>query len=138
MNKYLIWTLPEPSCAVKEWKRVLKPGSMVFAIDGDWFDPRLGRRIKRMVYEWKENFMKENQTTSVFKNCYGPIRGFLPLYEEISPEKAFLLLSETGFVNTAVNPLLEVQKFKHSKQSLTQRILGNNSIFLTSEQKKLE
>ena len=138
MNKYLLWTLPEPSFAVKEWKRVLKPGGMVFAIDGDWFDPRPSRRIKRMVYEWTGNLMKKNQTNSVFKNCYGPIRSSLPLYEEISPEKASFLLSENGFVNTAVNPLLEVQKFKQSKQSLSQRILGNNSIFLISGHKRLE
>jgi predicted AlkP superfamily pyrophosphatase or phosphodiesterase len=110
---------------------------MVFAIDGDWFDPRPSRRIKRAVSEWTERFVKKN-TTSIFKDYYGPIRYDLPLYEEISPEKASILFSEMGFVNTSVNPLLEVQKFKKSRQPLPQRILGNNSIFLISEQKNLE
>jgi ubiquinone/menaquinone biosynthesis C-methylase UbiE len=134
-NKFLLWTLQQPSCAVGEWKRVLKPGGTVFAIDGDWFDPRPSRRIKRVVSEWTEKFIKKNQNTSIFRDYYGPIQSSLPLYEEISPEKASLLFSETGFVNTAVNPLLEVQKFKKSKQSFPQRILGNNSIFLISGQK---
>ncbi|MGB9938835.1 class I SAM-dependent methyltransferase [Methanosarcina sp.] len=137
-NKFLLWTLQQPSFAVREWKRVLKPGGMVFAIDGDWFDPRPSRRVKRTLSEWTEKFVKKNSNASIFKHHYGPIRSSLPLYEKISPENASLLFSETGFVNTSVNPLLEVQKFKKNRQSLPQRILGNNSIFLISGQKKLE
>lgn len=137
-NKFLLWTLQQPSCAVREWKRVLKSGGMVFAIDGDWFDPRPGRRINRMLSEWADKFIKQNQNTSIFKDYYGPIKSFLPLYEKISPEDASLLFSEAGFINTSINPLLEVQKFQKSRQSLPQRILRNNSIFLISGQKKLE
>lgn len=117
---------------------VLKSGGMVFAIDGDWFDPRPGRRINRMLSERADKFIKQNQNTSIFKDYYGTIRSFLPLYEKISHEDAFLLFSETGFINTSINPLLEVQKFQKSRQSLPQRILRNNSIFLISGQKKLE
>ncbi|WP_292390006.1 class I SAM-dependent methyltransferase [Methanosarcina sp. UBA5] len=137
-NKFLLWTLQQPDCAVREWKRVLKPGGMVFAIDGDWFDPRPSRRIKRTVYEWADRFTKKNPHNSVFKDCYGPIRSSLPLYEEISPKKASFLFSENGFVNTSINLLLEVQNFKKSRQSFPQRILGSNSIFLISGQKKIE
>jgi len=137
-NKFLLWTLQQPACAVREWKRVLKPGGRIFAIDGDWFDPRTSRCIKRMVSEWTEKFMKKNPNTSIFKDYYGPIRSSLPLYEEISPENASILFSEIGFVNTVIDPLLEVQKFKKSRQSFPQRILGSNSIFLISGQKKVE
>ena len=38
VNKYLLWTLQEPACAVCEWKRVLKPGGMIFAIDGNSYN----------------------------------------------------------------------------------------------------
>jgi Methylase involved in ubiquinone/menaquinone biosynthesis len=135
-NKFLLWTLQQPDCAVREWKRVLKPGGMVFAIDGDWFDPRPSRRLKRIVYEWADKVTKKNQYNLVFKDYYEPIRSHLPLYEEISPKKASLLFSENGLVNTEINPLLEVQKFKQSKQSLPQKVLGSNSIFLISGQKR--
>ena len=137
-NKFLLWTLPQPACAIREWKRVLKPGGRIFAIDGNWFDPRLGRRIKRTVSEWTERFVKKNQYNLIFKDCYGPIQSSLPLYEEISPEKASFIFSENGFVNTSANPLLEVQKFRKTRQSFSQRILENNSIFLISGQKQLE
>ncbi len=136
VNKFLLWTLPQPSCAAREWKRVLKSGGRIFAIDGDWFSPHPARRIKRVVSEWTNIFVKKNQSSKIFKDCYGPIRNSLPLYEEISSKNASLLFSETGFVNTAVNPLMEVQKFKKSRQSFPQRLLGSNSIFLISGQKE--
>ena len=137
VSKYLLWTLQEPSCAVREWKRVLKPGGMIFAIDGNWFDPRPGKCIKRGLFEWAERFMKKNKYSMVFKDCYGPIRKFLPLYEEINPENISILFSETGFINTVVNPLLEVQQFQKNRYSLPQRLLGDTSIFLISGQKEL-
>lgn len=138
VNKYLLWTLPEPSRAVREWKRVLKPGGMIFAIDGNWFDPRPDRHIKRMVSELAGRFAKKNQYNLIFRKSYNPIRDSLPLYEKISPENLFLLFSETGLVNTAINPLLEVQKFQRNRHSFSQRLFGNNSIFLISGQKMAE
>ncbi|MDD4248218.1 MAG: class I SAM-dependent methyltransferase, partial [Methanosarcina sp.] len=138
VNKYLLWTLQEPACAVREWKRVLKPEGMIFSIDGNWFDPRPDRHIKRMLSELAERFAKKNQYNLIFKKSYDPIRNSLPLYEKISPENISILFSETGLVNTAINPLPGVQKFQRNRHSLSQRLLKNNSIFLISGQKKQE
>ncbi|AKB17244.1 MULTISPECIES: class I SAM-dependent methyltransferase [unclassified Methanosarcina] len=138
VNKYLLWTLQKPACAVSEWKRVLKPGGMIFAIDGNWFDPRPDRCIKRIISELAESFAKKNQYNLVFKKSYNPIRNSLPFYEKISPENISHIFSETGLVNTAINPLLGVQKFQKNRHSFLQRLLKNNSIFLVSGQKKQE
>jgi len=136
VNKFLLWTLPQPSCAVREWKRVLKPGGRLLAIDGDWFDPRPSKRFKRLVSEWTERFVKKSRNSLIFRNHYGPIKNFLPLFEEISPINASLLFSEIGFVNIEVDPLLEVHMYKKNRQSLLQKLLGNNSIFLILVQRE--
>jgi hypothetical protein len=115
--------------------RELRSNGRVFAIDGDWFDPRPNRRMKRKISEWTGRLVTKNHNSLVFKNYYGSIRDFLPLYEEISPKNGLFLFSQNGLVKTAVNPLLEVQKFKKNRQSFTQRFLGNNSIFLISGEK---
>lgn len=135
VNKYLLWTLPEPSCAIQEWKRVLKPGGTIFAIDGNWFDPRPDRYIKRSFTELVGRLTKKNSNSLIFKNSYSPIRKSLPLYERINPKNISFLFFETGFMNTSINPLLEVQKFQRNKHSFFQRLLGNSSIFLISGQK---
>ena len=138
VSKYLLWTLHQPSCAVLEWKRVLKPGGRIFAIDGNWFDSRPDKYIKRLVSGWAAIFLKKNQYSLIFKDCYEPIRNSLPLYEEISPKSVSALFSEKGFVNTIVNPLPEVQKFQKNRYSFPQRLLGDTSIFLISGQKDSE
>jgi len=79
--------------------------------------------------------MEKNQNSLTFKNHYKPVRSFLPLYEKISPKNAYSLFSDAEFINIVISFLFEVQRFKRSKQSFFQRLLGSNSIFLVSGQK---
>lgn len=46
MNRHLVWTLPHPQQAIRDWMRVLKPGGSLIIIDGDWFYNKPANRIK--------------------------------------------------------------------------------------------
>ncbi|AAM07593.1 TPA: methyltransferase domain-containing protein [Methanosarcina acetivorans] len=138
VNKYLLWTLPQPEIAVQEWMRVLKPGGRVFAIDGNWFNPRPDKKVKRWITGVVNPDMNKNPSRSFFNEFYGPIRKALPLYEDISPENVSVVFSKMGFENTAVNPLQEAQKFKKSKLPFIQRFLRDTPIFLITGQKATE
>ena len=37
VSRYVFWTLPDPSRAMLEWKRVLRPGGRLIIIDGNWY-----------------------------------------------------------------------------------------------------
>ncbi|MCU0630384.1 MAG: class I SAM-dependent methyltransferase, partial [Methanoregulaceae archaeon] len=41
VNRHLVWTLPHPEIALKEWNRVLKKGGVVLIIEGIWNDRSL-------------------------------------------------------------------------------------------------
>jgi hypothetical protein len=69
------------------------PGGSLLAIDGDWFDPRPSKRFKRLVSEWTERFVRKSRNSLIFRNHYGLIKNFLPLFEEISLINASLLFS---------------------------------------------
>jgi len=49
VNRHLLWTLPHPEIALKEWHRVLKKGGMVIIIDGVWKDKSFPIRAKRIL-----------------------------------------------------------------------------------------
>ncbi len=126
--RYLLWTLPNPKRAIKEWVRVVKPGGKVVVIDGKWFDRSISSRLRRImgnigivIYErrnpWKYYYKKE-------------VSEKLPFRNGAEPEKVVELFRGSGLSNISVQELVEVGEAWRRNMPLLYRIGLDCPIFL--------
>lgn len=82
IERHVIWTLPNPSQALSEWGRVLRPGGgRLVLVEGDW--------------RWPQG-----------NPDYAPIRDSLPLYGGRPAAELEELVRANGFAATQVEPLM--------------------------------
>ncbi len=93
--RHLLWTLPNPGKAIKEWKNLLKPGGRLVIIDGDWAKYKRTRlqeawRVMAMplifVTEFRDPRMRQND-----------LNEYLPLRKKERPAADIKLLENAGF-----------------------------------------
>jgi ubiquinone/menaquinone biosynthesis C-methylase UbiE len=82
LERHLIWTLPAPEMALREWQRVLRPGGRLLLIEGDWRTP--GR---------------------VAQPEYTAIVDRLPLYGGLPAADLRRMVVEQGYVDLSSEPL---------------------------------
>jgi ubiquinone/menaquinone biosynthesis C-methylase UbiE len=134
--RHLLWTLPNPQKALKEWSRVVREGGKVVAIDGVWLDKspvvRLRRFIGRLaiaVYEkrnpWKGyHYQKE-------------INKMLPFYGGSDPEKVVEMFGRANLSNISVKDLSWIGKMMLRSQPFLYRIAWRNKAYFMIEGFKL-
>jgi ubiquinone/menaquinone biosynthesis C-methylase UbiE len=50
VSRWVLWTLPEPERALREWHRVVKPGGKIIYIDGNWHSDLATSRKRKAWY----------------------------------------------------------------------------------------
>ncbi|ELZ23807.1 methyltransferase type 11 [Haloterrigena salina JCM 13891] len=80
--RHLVWTLPNPSAALREWQRVVRPGGRIVLIEGHW--------------DFDEAF-----------DGYQEIHDELPLYDGRPPRELVDVLEKHGLERVEHEPLME-------------------------------
>lgn len=85
INRHLLWTLPNPQKAIKEWLRVVKKGGAVIIIDGDWANQNASFKKNEVKKEHARKYSDE-------------LHASLPLSNgEKSPKDYIKQIQEEGF-----------------------------------------
>jgi SAM-dependent methyltransferase len=87
-SRHLLWTLRDPASAVANWKKLLRPGGRLVAVDGFWFT------------EWNDD-----DVPALFAEHYtAKTRSELPLMHADGPDPILVLVTAAGFIDVAAEP----------------------------------
>lgn len=97
INRHLLWTLPNPEKAIKEWYRVLKPEGHVAIIDGNFKSFDFYMNIWRYCISAPLILLTEQKNP--FRDGYDKdVDNRLPMRHKERPAADIDLLKDTGFV----------------------------------------
>ncbi|MFZ5648909.1 MAG: class I SAM-dependent methyltransferase [Bacillota bacterium] len=99
-NRHVVWSLPDPDKAIREWKRVLKAGGKLVIIDGNW-----GKHLPMHKKIWR--FF--GQLLILITEFRNPWQGghkmdrYLPMKQQKRPETDKIILEGLGFQVDVIN-----------------------------------
>jgi ubiquinone/menaquinone biosynthesis C-methylase UbiE len=107
IERHVIWTLPQPRAAMRAWHALLKPGGQLVLIEG--------------IFEMSN------------RTVYPHIEAHLPLYGGRPGEELAALLEAEGFVQTAVQPLMDAALWLETPTRPRFMVTGRRSLPPTSD-----
>lgn len=131
INRHLLWTLPHPEIALKEWQRVLKTGGVVLIVEGVWKDKSFPVRVKRIL---------SDGLTRIFGHAHGghydqKLRSQLP-YDGGVPEETMVSdLKHAGFTGICIRDLLYIREIQKRHQPWYQRFAPAKTYYLVAATK---
>lgn len=133
VNRHLLWTLPNPATALKEWHRVLRAGGKLLVIDGIWDDKRPSTRVRRAV---GDGLTRICEPGDAHHRAYDrDLRSQLPHDGGVPREAALGYLERAGFTRMDFRDLMYIREMQRERQPWYRRIAPSKSYYLLSAEK---
>ncbi|WP_279384936.1 class I SAM-dependent methyltransferase [Methanosarcina barkeri] len=128
ITRHLLWTLPNPKTAIKNWNRVLRDGGYAIIIDGIWDDGSLNTRVRRfisslgiLIFEqanpWEGHYSKE-------------LTASLPNASGTSLKESRQYLKNAGFSKIDAYDISHIRKIQKQYMSFWKRIGYNYDYYM--------
>lgn len=131
VNRHLLWTLPHPDTALKEWHRVLKKGGVVLIIDGIWKDKSFRIRAKRILSDGLARIFNHTHGSHYDKDLrrYFPYDGGVPRETMVSD------LERTGFTGICHRDLMYILELQRPQQPWYRRFAPGKTYYILAATK---
>jgi SAM-dependent methyltransferase len=116
VSRHLLWTLPDPTAAVRSWCDVLVPGGTVLAVDGFWWRSGLVTTLRSSL---KRSHVRMRDGEHPYAQGR---RSSLPLARVSSVEPARHVFEEGGLVAVESEPLDVLDRIERKTMPLRVRL----------------
>lgn len=136
INRHLLWTLPRPEAALRDWVRVLKPGGRLIIIDGRWVAPDIFTKVKRLAGNCLIALAERRNPWKWKGHYYGKeIQKQLPFMGGAGPDKIAPLLETAGLTDVSIQPLTRVVEAQKAAMPLRYRLVYAHRRYLVAGRK---
>jgi len=120
INRHLLWTLPQPEKAIREWLRVLRQGGKIAIINGVWTTPSLWGRCK----SWLGNVLVavQERRNPWAEDYERELRKQLPLYRHVLPSDIVTVMKNSGLQRITLVDMRSVEKAEKRIMPLRYRL----------------
>lgn len=124
VNRAVLWSVPHPDVAAREWMRVLKPGGkLCFFLHSPHNSP-MDTIQRNLINIWSLIAEKRNPWKVLDEKRAGV---YLPFKGGVHPDVIISLLNKAGFADIIAEPLTEIDKLKKDHLPIMYR-LGNRHV----------
>jgi len=133
INRHLLWTLPHPDSALREWKRVLTKEGRVIIIDGLWMNYSLENKLRRLIRDLSVIIMERQNPR---KGWYSKkIEAKLPHPHGMDAKVAREYLEEAGFTEIELRDLDDIMDIQKTHMPFSQKVTQNSTYYMICGQK---